>query len=46
MMINDRAPSVVLRQKAMELGMATLRADGLRCIFEGITTIEEVLKYT
>ncbi len=46
MMINDRAPGVVLRQKAMELGMNTLRADGLRCIFDGITTIEEVLKYT
>jgi type IV pilus assembly protein PilB len=46
MMINDRAPGVVLRQKAMELGMSTLRADGLRCIFDGITTIEEVLKYT
>ena len=45
-MINERAPNVVLRQKAMELGMSTLRADGLRCIFEGITTIEEVLKYT
>jgi len=45
-MINDRAPNVVLRQKAMELGMSTLRADGLRCIFDGITTIEEVLKYT
>jgi type II secretory ATPase GspE/PulE/Tfp pilus assembly ATPase PilB-like protein len=26
--------------------MKTLREDGLRCIFEGITTIEEVLKYT
>lgn len=46
MMINERAPGVVLRQKAMELGMATLRADGLRCIFDGVTTIEEVLKYT
>ena len=45
-LINDRAPNVVLRQKAMELGMTTLRDDGLRCIFEGITTIEEVLKYT
>lgn len=45
-LINDKAPNVVLRQKAMELGMSTLRADGLRCIFEGITTIEEVLKYT
>jgi type IV pilus assembly protein PilB len=45
-LINEKAPNVVLRQKAMELGMSTLRADGLRCIFEGITTIEEVLKYT
>ncbi len=45
-LINQRAPSVVLRQKAIELGMVTLRQDGLRCIFEGETTIEEVLKYT
>ena len=45
-MINQRAPNVVLRQKAIELGMATLRQDGLRCIFEGETTIEEVLKFT
>jgi len=45
-LINDKAPNVVLRQKAMELGMSTLRADGLRCIFDGVTTIEEVLKYT
>ena len=45
-LINQRAPSVVLRQKAVELGMATLREDGLRGIFEGSTTIEEVVKYT
>lgn len=45
-MITDRAPSVVLRQKAIELGMSTLREDGLRNIYEGTTTIEEVLKYT
>jgi type IV pilus assembly protein PilB len=45
-LINEKAPNVVLRQKAMELGMSTLRADGLRCIFDGVTTIEEVLKYT
>jgi type IV pilus assembly protein PilB len=37
---------VVIRQKAIELGMSTLRTDGLRSIFEGETTIEEVLKYT
>ena len=45
-LINQRAPTVVLRQKAIELGMVTLRADGLRCIYDGDTTIEEVLKYT
>jgi type IV pilus assembly protein PilB len=44
--INERAPTVVLRQKAVELGMVTLREDGLRSIFEGDTTIEEVVKYT
>ncbi|MFL6596030.1 MAG: GspE/PulE family protein [Chthoniobacterales bacterium] len=45
-LINARAPTVVLKQKAIELGMVTLRQDGLRSIFEGDTTIEEVLKYT
>ncbi len=45
-LINDRAPSIVLRQKAVELGMVTLREDGLRGIFDGETTIEEVVKYT
>jgi len=45
-MINERAPGVVLKQKAIELGMTTLRMDGLRSIYEGETTIEEVLKYT
>jgi type IV pilus assembly protein PilB len=45
-LINDRAPTVVLRQKAVELGMVTLREDGLRNIFDGETTIEEVVKYT
>ncbi len=45
-MITDRAPTIVLRQKAVELGMVTLREDGLRSIFDGDTTIEEVVKYT
>jgi type IV pilus assembly protein PilB len=45
-LINQRAPTVVLRQKAIELGMVTLREDGLRSIYDGETTIEEVLKYT
>ena len=45
-LINQRAPPVVLKQKAIELGMTTLRHDGLRTIYDGETTIEEVLKYT
>ncbi len=45
-LINERAPTVVVRQKAIELGMVTLREDGLRSIFEGATSIEEVVKYT
>src|SRR5882724_520097 len=45
-LINERAPTVVVRQKAVELGMVTLREDGLRAIFDGDTTIEEVVKYT
>ncbi len=45
-LIIDRAPTVVIKQKAMELGMQTLREDGLRNIYLGHTTIEEVLKYT
>ncbi|MCB1077212.1 MAG: Flp pilus assembly complex ATPase component TadA, partial [Verrucomicrobiae bacterium] len=45
-LVTERASAVVLKQKAVELGMQSLREDGLRNIFEGITTIEEVLKYT
>ena len=45
-LINERAPTVTLKQKAIELGMVTLRQDGLRSIFAGDTTIEEVLRYT
>jgi len=45
-LINQKSPAVVIRQKAVELGMCTLREDGLRSIFDGDTTIEEVVKYT
>ncbi len=45
-LVSQRAATVVLRQKAIEMGMKTLREDGLRNIFSGVTTIEEVLKYT
>ncbi|HTS18385.1 MAG TPA: type II secretion system ATPase GspE [Verrucomicrobiae bacterium] len=45
-LINMRAPSGVLRGRALELGMRTLREDGIRSILDGETTVEEVLKYT
>lgn len=45
-LITNKAPTLVLKQKALEQGMRTLRDDGLRSIFDGATTIEEVLKYT
>jgi type IV pilus assembly protein PilB len=45
-MINERVPAVVMRQRAIEMGMATIRDDGMRLIFNGRTTVEEVVKYT
>jgi len=45
-LINQRKPTLVIRDKAVELGMRTLREDGIRCILDGYTTVEEVLKYT
>jgi len=45
-LIVHRSPSLVIKQKAIELGMKTLREDGFRNIYSGITTVEEVLKYT
>ena len=45
-LVTSRAPTLVIKQKAIEQGMRTLRDDGLRAIFDGHTTIEEVVKYT
>ncbi len=45
-LINKRSPTLMIKQKAIEQGMRSLRDDGLRSIFDGNTTIEEVLKYT
>ncbi|MCX6997952.1 MAG: ATPase, T2SS/T4P/T4SS family [Kiritimatiellaeota bacterium] len=45
-LINQRRPTLVIRNKAIEMGMRTLRDDGIRCIFDGYTTMEEVIKYT
>lgn len=45
-LVNNRAPTLAIKQKALEQGMRSLRDDGLRAIFDGNSTIEEVLKYT
>lgn len=45
-LITAKSPTLVIKQRALEQGMRTLRDDGLRAIFDGATTIEEVLKYT
>jgi len=45
-LIFERAPASVLRSKARELGMRTLREDGLRKVIAGQTTLEEVFRVT
>lgn len=45
-LITQNVPSITLKQKAIEMGMHTLREDGIQNIFDGHTTIEEVLRYT
>jgi len=45
-MINKRSPTMLLRQRARELGMRTLREDGVRKILAGLTSAEEVISIT
>lgn len=45
-MINNRAAGMALRDKGLEHGMQTLRMDGMNVMFDGVTTFEEVMKYT
>ena len=45
-LIADRTPALELRDKCQAAGMQTLRMDGLRLMFEGISSFEEVMKYT
>ena len=45
-LVVERASTLVIKQKALEQGMRTLRDDGLRAIFDGATSIEEIIKYT
>ena len=45
-MINDKLSTLQLRQRARELGMRTLREDGVRKVLSGMTTAEEVVSVT
>jgi len=45
-LVTQRAPTLEIRRKAIEQGMRTLRDDGMRAIFDGNTSVEEVIKYT
>jgi type IV pilus assembly protein PilB len=45
-LVNNKAPTLVIREKARELGMRTMREDGIRSILDGYTTVDEVLRYT
>ena len=45
-MINNRRSTLLLRQRARELGMRTLREDGVRKVLAGLTSAEEVISIT
>jgi type II secretion system protein E len=45
-MVNNRASTMILRQRARDLGMRTLREDGVRKVLAGMTSAEEVISIT
>jgi general secretion pathway protein E len=45
-LVLDRISSNVIKKKAIEKGMLTLRGDGALKVAKGVTTIEEVLRIT
>jgi len=45
-MINKRTSTFLLRQRARELGMRTLREDGVRKVLAGLTSADEVISVT
>jgi len=45
-MINKRSATLSLRQRARELGMRTLREDGVRKVLNGLSSAEEVISIT
>jgi type IV pilus assembly protein PilB len=45
-LIMDKAHTALLRRAAVEDGMRTLREDGLLRVYDGVTTIEEIVRET
>lgn len=45
-LIYEKVPSSVLRARAREMGMRTLREDGIRKVLTGMTTPDEVIRAT
>ena len=45
-LIYDKAPASALRARAREMGMRSLREDGIRKVLTGLTTPEEVIRAT
>jgi len=45
-MINKRSLTLMLRQRGRELGMRTLREDGVRKVLAGLTSAEEIISST
>lgn len=44
--ISEGKPAVAIREQALNEGMRSLREDGLRNIFTGVTSVEEVIRYS
>jgi general secretion pathway protein E/type IV pilus assembly protein PilB len=45
-MVNNKATTLELRKRAREMGMRTLREDGIRKVLAGMTSAEEVISVT
>ncbi|MCL1887325.1 MAG: GspE/PulE family protein [Kiritimatiellaeota bacterium] len=45
-LINARQPTLLIKEKARQLGMRTMREDGVRNVLDGYTTVDEILRYT
>ena len=45
-LIYEKVPSSVLRARARQAGMRSLREDGIRKVLAGMTTVDEVVRST